>query len=368
MPYSFDRLRSDLPKWTLHLTSGVLVFFVALYPDQFKAMSFGVQILAAFMVVGANVVAGVFWDDLKAQIENRALRKEIGDINERSTAVLHAKDTELADLRKVIVQFLEYSEVFREKIVKYLELNEDYLCVAKSSEGLSDVFNSLDVKQQLPFSKVLAEWPGSIKPFENMHLYLLPASRLKGFSAGNAREWIQKNIIPKVRDERVAFLESLPRAQRRLAEEFAYKYIAIAVRKNSIEYDSLRRKFNKSFVDNIIEHQSRKRIAKLTDRLTEVITAKDFLLLVDWSSFAPLNNDQKGLLREKKQELYEELSANEVNTLTDIAKVSEDDLANIFKRVYKTKFTQKKYANLARKVIAGTDGVLAVLRSAGVKI
>jgi hypothetical protein len=197
MTFPLNRLRSDLPKLSVHLASGVFLFFVALYPDQYKVWSTGAQVLVAFIVVGANVVAGVFWDDLKVQLENRALRKEIGDIADRSSAVLRAKDTELADLRKVIVQFLEYSEVFREKIVKYLELNEDYLCIAKSSEGLSDVFNALDVKQQLPFSKVLAEWPGSIKPFEKMHLYLLPASRLKGFSAGNAREWIQKNIIPR---------------------------------------------------------------------------------------------------------------------------------------------------------------------------
>ena len=368
MKQFINHLKGSKFKFLVYFLSGLFLFFVSLYPDKYIQLPLLAQLSAASFFVGVNIFTSVFWDDFKVRFENRSLRKEINDITDKSTSILSAKEYELNELRSVIVQFLEFSEVFRDRIVKYLELNETYLCIAKSSEGLSDVFNALDVKQQLPFSKVLSNWPGSIKPFEKMQLYLLPISTLKRFKTTNTRKWINQNIIPKVKKEREEFLRNLPARKKRLAEDFSYKYISIVIRKNSIEYDSLHRKFNKSFVDNIIKHQSKKRIAKLTDRLTEVITAKNFFLLVDWSSFAKLNTEQRRLVKSKKQQLYEEFSKNNINTLIDISTISNEELEKIFRKVYRNQFTKKKYLNLAVKIISGTAHVLSVLRNAGVKI
>lgn len=103
---------------------------------------------------------------------------------------------ELSDLQKVVVSFLEYSEIYRQKVKDHLNLNEDFLCIAKSSEGLSEVFNEMDERTMLPFGKVLNQIPGSIKPFENMAIFLIPVRSLPGISEKNIRKYIDKRIVP----------------------------------------------------------------------------------------------------------------------------------------------------------------------------
>jgi hypothetical protein len=54
MTHFLDRLKNDLLRLSLHLMSGVLLFFIALYPDEYKALAVWVQMFAGIVMVGAN--------------------------------------------------------------------------------------------------------------------------------------------------------------------------------------------------------------------------------------------------------------------------------------------------------------------------
>lgn len=350
-----------------YLIVPLFFIFTSLYSEEFKKLPIFIQIASPIFFIIINIILDNS-DKIKLQLQNHLLKDELFKVRKQVKHIQQIKEHEIDKIKNVLVAFIEYAEIYRHKVIKYLNLEEDYLCIAKSSEGLSNIFNKMKDKKMLPFSKVLYEWPGSIKPFERMGIYLIPIRNLKNFSPKNIRGWIKQYLIPKALNERKKFLAKLPKKLSKMADEFSYKYIAFTVRKHSIQYDFLNRKFNKEFTQTFMAMQSAKKIVKFSNDLMEVIRAKDFFLLVEWSAFAKLNTDQKKLIEGKKDKLHQILIQNDIFTLLDIAKLSKVDLGKLLRKAFGKKTTKRKTENLAEKIIDGSNHVLNVLRTAGVNI
>lgn len=307
---------------------------------------------------------GKIWDHTNITIENLALDKE-----KKTLEFKKAKTKkELNELQNVIVNFLEYSEIYRKKVKNYLRLNEDYLCIMKSSEGLSDVYKEMEKKEMLPFTKVLSSIPGSIRPFERMCLFLIPIRSLKGLNRNNVKLYINKKIIPLVEKERKEFLGKLPTEIAEKADEFSYKYLAFLLRKYLLNYDYKNRKFNHKFIEFVVREQPRPNIKKMTSSLGDIIRTKEFLSLVEWPSFVKLNLEQKKLVEKRRTKINSELEKNGINNLPELSKCNLEDLFSIFKKIFRADITELKIKNLVQKVIDGSRNTLDILRKNGIRI
>ncbi len=351
-------------KTILVIVAEAFIIGTAFYTDFVTRFPFWAQILLFIDLASMHLIAGDLFDYVKERAANWRLEREKEDLKLEKTKT----QKELSDLQKVVVAFLEYSEIYRQKVKDHLNLNEDFLCIAKSSEGLSDVFDEMKEKTMLPFGRVLSQIPGSIKPFENMAIFLIPVSSLPGISEKNIRKYIDKRIVPVVEKERKRFLDVLPRRLSLKAEDLSFKYIAFLIRRDVIAYDTLNRKFNREFNAFIVSEQSGKNLERMKTSLAEVVKTRDILMLVDWSSFAKLNKEQSKLITDNKQRIYDELSRNGITTLSDISAKSNDDFFNALWPAIKRKTTKKKAENLARKVVDGTKVTVNILRKNGVNI
>ncbi|APH42448.1 Uncharacterized protein A9P81_2874 [Leptospira interrogans serovar Copenhageni/Icterohaemorrhagiae] len=364
-----EELKDRWLRILLSLLVSTYLFYVSIYPELFKSWNLIVQIIATLVIGFLNLLLAAAWDVVSIALKNQLLNIENIGLRSELENIEKLKGAELSDLKKVIVNFLEHSYAYQEKVLKYLKMKGRFLCVTKSSEGLSDVFNQLpEPKPQLPFSKVLSDLPGSIKPFERMNIHFIPLENLKNFNELKIKDWIDKNIIPKVFKERETFLSSLDKSIRSLAGEFSYKYVAFVVERDSMEYETKNRKFNRDFISIFIGKQDKQRTAKLAKDLVTIIRAKEFFQLVDWSAFVDLNPDQKKIFEEKKNKLYSELSKRELHRFSDIAQISEQDLTKIIFKAFGNKTTQKKANNIAKKIKFGTGQVSDVLRKSGISI
>lgn len=351
-------------KTILVILAEAFIIGIAFYSDFIRFLPVWMQLLLFLGLASLHLIAEYIFDYAKERAINWRLEREKEELLLETTKTRK----ELSDLQKVVVSFLEYSEIYRQKVKDHLNLNNDFLCIVKSSEGLSDVFNEMDQKTMLPFGRVLSKIPESIQPFENIALFLMPVASLPGLTEKNIRKYIDKKIIPLVRKERQVFLSNLPKKTSSKADEFSYKYLAFLLRRDAIAYDTQNRKFNREFNAFIVLGQSEKNLARMKSSLEEVIKTKDILMLTNWSSFTKLNQEQSILVTENKQKIYIELTKNGIQTLTDISSTSEQELTTILWKALKRKSTIKKVENLSKKVINGTKATLDILRKNGVAI
>lgn len=354
-------------RYTVYIIVSLFVFFGSNFIESIQTWSIYIQIPLLIIYSFIEIVMRDFEPD-KEDSQLKYLKKELYSARKQAKLVGQIKDSEKKEIEDVLVAFIENSEIYKKKIIKYLDLEEDYLCIAKSSEGLSEIFKKMEEKPMLPFSKILYEWPGSIKPFGNMSIYFIPVKNLDDFNINEVRKWVNENIIPKVEQERERFLNGLPQSLSKLSDKFSYKYIAFTVKKHSIQYDFKNRKFSKDFIITFIKAQPPKRIVKMSNELGEIVKAKDFFLLVEWSAFVKLNKDQNELIKERKIKIYDELVENNILTLIDLSKLSSETLGTIFKNSLGVKITNLKAKNLAKKIIDGSTHVLKVLRASGVNV
>lgn len=351
-------------KTILTIIAEALVIGIAFYTDFIKDFPLWVQIALFVGLASLHLIAGYVFDYTKEQAANWRLEREKEDLKLEKTKT----QKELSDLQRVVVSFLEYSEIYRQKVRDHLNLNEDLLCIVKSSEGLSAVFNEMDEGTIFPFGKVLSEIPGSVRPFERIALFLIPVRSLPGLTEKNIRKYIDKKIIPEVKKEREIFLKNVPKKISKKADSFSYKYVAFLLRRDAIAYDTLNRKFDREFNEFIVTEQSGKNLEKMKNSLEEVIKVKDVLLLTDWSSFTKLNKEQANFIRENKQSIVQTLDKNSVSSLVDISKKSSEELLEIIWTVINKKITRKKAENLTKKIVDGTRETVTILRKNGVNI
>ena len=341
-----------------------IIIGIAFYTDVIRIIPIWAQALLFAALASVHLLTGNLVDYVKELSKNRILESENKEIKLEATKTVK----ELSELQTVVVSFLEYSEIYRQKVKDHLNLNEDFLCIVKSSEGLSEVFNEMDEKTMLPFGKVLRRIPGAIQPFERIALFLIPVRSLPGLTEKNIRRYIDKKIIPEVSKERQIFLGKLSKKLVSKADEFSYKYIAFLLRKEAIAYDTLNRKFNREFNGFIVSEQSGKNLARMKTSLGEVVRTKDILLLTDWSSFSKLNKEQSDLIAKNKQRIYDELTKKGITTLTDIYNNSKEDFFDAIWPVIRKKTTKKKAENIAKKVVEGTKTTVDILRRNGVQL
>jgi hypothetical protein len=223
-------------------------------------------------------------------------------------------------------------------------------------------------KEQFPFGKVLSRIPGAIQPFERIALFLIPLRSLQGLNEKNIQRYIEKRIIPEVEIERTKFLQNLPKKISKKADKFSYKYIAFLLRKESIAYDTVNRKFNREFNAFIVTAQTIKNIEKMKTALQEVIKLKDLLLLTDWSSFVKLNPVQSDLITKNRKKIFDKLISKELSTLSEIYNSSESQLLDTLWPVIKKQTTLIKAKNLTKKVFTGIKNTVEILRKNGVSI
>jgi len=107
----------------------------------------------------------------------------------------------------------------------------------------------------------------------------------------------------------------------------------------------------------------------MTAQLEEADKTKDVLTLVDWSSFAKMNNEQKEFVDANKDKINDQLKLSGFSRLTDFYEKSEDDFYRAVRRVFtKKKVSKKRTENLAKKIVEGARGTIDILRKNGVNI
>jgi len=274
----------------------------------------------------------------------------------------------LDELQEVVVSFLEHSQIYRERVKDHLKLAEDCLCIVKSSEGLSQVFTQMEQKEMLPFGAVLMRISGAVRPFERIGLFLIPVSSLPGITESNVRAYIGRRIIPEVETEREAFLGRLSPRLARQAEPISYKYMAFLLRRGSIAHDVLNRKFNREFNAFIVDQQTSANLAAMKQELGEVVRTRDLLALVNWSSFADLNRDQKELVEAVQLRISAALDNAGIGTLPTLASATPEEFLNAIWPVVRRRTTRRKAINLSKKIVGGAHKTVDVLRRNGVRL
>ena len=180
-----------------------LALGIALYVDVVRQLPTYLQIILIALLAAIQTASGNLVDHFRAYAANIVLRGS----HRRLKLASAATRRQLDELKEVVVSFLEHSEIYRERVKDHLKLREDYLCIVKSSEGLSDVFDALETKAMLPFTSVLSRIPGAVRPFERIGMFLIPVRSLPGINEGNMREYVDRKIIPEVERERRQFLK-----------------------------------------------------------------------------------------------------------------------------------------------------------------
>ena len=345
--------------------SSLILYVCSFYPEFIKTWPIYVTIGLFAIATLVNIFSANYPAFIES-IKNKDIQKGIEKL-EKQASVDKTKITEYEQLKSLLSKFLDSSGVYREKVIDLLNLNEDYVCIAKSSEGMGDAFEDND-KQMLPFSKVLFELPGSIKPFERMTLYLIPVKNLPGLKRNNLRQYINKVIIPKVQKERVNYLKNVKKEIAETVRELSYKYVAYFIKGNEIIFETKNRKFIKKFVDAFIKTDSKRDIVKYTRALSDVIGLREFFLRVEWDAFADLNFSQYQLVEANKSKIYTELKKSGIHTLREMYSVDEEKLSRLLMKTLGNKITQIKAANISKKLVSGAKNVLDILEKAGVQI
>jgi hypothetical protein len=354
-----DRVRSGISYLV-----GASTLFVALYVEEIRQLHISLQVLLILVLSALQPIAGSTIDYFR---ERRARASFLRD---KRLLVLEKERTqaELDEFRQVVASFLEHAEVYRDRVKDYLKLGEDYLCVIKSSEGLSKVWTQLENRVMLPFGSVLLRIPGCVKPFERIGMFLIPLGSLPGLNEWNVRAYFAKHIIPEVEKERERFLRTSGIRASRDAEPFSYKYMAFPVRKGAISFDTHNRKFNREFNVFIVAHQVGASYARMRQTLAEVVKAKDILARVNWSSFAGFNSEQRRIVEEKRRRMSDVLAAAGIDTLAKVADAAPERLCELVWPVLRRQTTRVKALNICKRLADGAGRTVGVLRKHGVEI
>ncbi len=345
--------------------SSLILYVCSFYPEFIKIWPIYVTIGLFAIATLVNIFAANYPSFIES-IKNRDIQRGIEKLKEQASAD-KTIISEYEQLKSLLSKFLDSSGVYREKVIDLLNLNEDYLCIAKSSEGMGDAFEDND-KQMLPFSKVLFEWPGSIKPFERMTLYLIPVKNLPGLKRNNLRQYINKVIIPKVQKERVNYLKNVKKKIAKAVQELAYKYVAYFIKGNEIVFETKNRKFIKKFVDAFIKTDSKRDIVKYTRALSDVIGLKEFFLRVEWDAFSDLNFGQQQLVEANKSKIYDGLKKADIHSLREMYLAGEEKLSKLLMKILGNKITQIRAINISKKLVRGAKNVLDILEKAGIRV
>lgn len=360
---------SNLPfKFGLSILLTIPVLLLSIHTEIFSAMPVWLEsiilvFLASFQLIVSNL------------LDIHKMQQAFGELSERFRTISidsREKEKELIELRTVIASFLEHSEIYRDRVRDFLKLHEDYVCIVKSAEGFGDVWENLTNKQRrpLPFTNVLLNLPGSIRPIENMGLFLIPTANLKDVNKMPLRNYINKNIIPKVYKERQKFLKSLPKELVAKADEFSYKYIAFFLRKDAIAHETKNRKFNREFNAFVVNEQAGESFRKMKSELIDVIKGKDVLKLVNWSSFAKLNDEREIFIEKNKLTINKGLIKNGILDIKDLASIDPRELSRIIWSslgiTQKQETTEKKISNLSVSIVKGAQKTIEILKRSGV--
>lgn len=340
------------------------VLMTVLYLDDFRELPFIIQLLPIAIVAALQTFTGNTYDYIRERATNVQLLAERDQLELSSSETR----TELNEFRQVVASFLEHSEIYRERVKDHLKLQEDYLCIAKSSEGLSVVWNALLKKVRMPFTTTLMRIPGTVMPFERMGLFLVPVANLPGINEWNIRSYIAREIVPEVKKERVRFLRRPRKNKTARPDKFSYKYMAFLLRKGSIAYEVENRKFNREFNAFIVDGQAGGSYRKVKNELTRLVKTKDLLSLANWASFADLNRDQSKFVEKNKHRMSEELTRHGIGNLTDIANITREELFETLWPILRRRTTKRKAMNIFTKVIDGARNTVEVLERNGVKL
>ncbi len=256
---------------------GAVAFGLTFYTDLVRNLHPFLQFIIFIIVAAIVFYSGNFFDFISEVRENQRLHSKNTQLKmDKSKAT-----QELSELQRVVVNFLEHSEIYRKEIERLLRLNSDYLCIIKSSEGLGEVFKLIkkEDKRKFPFGSVLKNIAGSVEPFERAGMFLIPVSSLPGITSKNIREYINKEIIPEVKKERKIFLGNLPRETSAKAEEFSYKYIAFFLKPESMIYETRNKKFKREFLSFIVSKQDDRNLERLKNQLEGTVKTKDLFCL-----------------------------------------------------------------------------------------
>lgn len=340
------------------------ILALATYVDEFRELPSIVQITVLILVAILLTSTGNALDYLREKAANIEMRAEAQKLKLGNTVTRR----ELDELKQVVAEFLEHSEIYRERVKDQLKLTEDYLCIAKSSEGLSAVWNSLVEKVRTPFTTVLMRIPGTVKPFENMAFFFVPLASLRGMNEWNIREYIGREFIPEVKRERLRFLRRPRTDATAKADKFSYKYMAFLIKKGSIVYDVRNRKFNREFNAFIVDEQVGGSFRRIKRELANLVKTKDLLALANWASFADLNRAQKAFVEKNRGIMSAELSDQNIGNLADIAGLTAAQLLEALWPVLRHRISRRKALNICKKVTSGAQHTVQVLERSGVKL
>lgn len=349
----------------IYFVISIFFFYVTIYPNDYAKLPKTVQILVFAVFFVGNVFAGTFIDEFRYGQIFQILKKEKKTLE----GILRTKTTNVEELQRLIARFINYSVIYKSNIIDKLNIDEEFLCIIKSSEGFGKIWNKLDEKSMLPFTKVLSEWPGSVKPFENDGFFIIPIKNAIGIKKKQIRSWVTEKVIPKVKKEREKFIKNLPKELRNEVDNFSYKYIAFILRKNSIDYDHENRKFNDPFLQFIIQNQGKRTLSSITENLKGIITVKDVFTAVEWDAFIEdLNDEQSDLIHKNRKKLSDLLAKKGIKGIKALSAVSEDDLKKVVAKALGSETTPIKSKNIANKIILGSKNVVRILNTAGVEL
>jgi hypothetical protein len=353
---------SDRLKFGISYAVNVGLLLAALFVEEIRRLPLVLVLILVVIFAAVQSLAGSTFDYLRQKALNARLRRQTHQLrlNEAQTR------RQLTDLQKVVVSFLEYSDIYRDRVKDHLKLTQDYLCIVKSSEGFSAVFNAMERKRMLPFGSLLMRISGVVRPFENIGLFLIPVTSLPGLTEYNTREYIATQILPEVEKEREAFLASLPRKVAAKADPLSYKYIAFLLRKGAIAHGLLNRKFNREFNAFIVDQQSSGDFSTMKEELGKLVRTKDLLALVNWASFAQLNEEQRSLVEKHKDKMSARLRDAGLDTLAALASTDADRFFEVVWPALVRRTTKKKALNISKKIIDGAHGTVQVLRNNGI--
>lgn len=348
----------------LSILLSILVAYLAIEQDWVKALNQPWKTLIAAFVALAQLLINGLLQAIKNKYDSHKLQSENLDLHENLQTTKRA----LSDLERVFVNFIEYSEHYKSRVINLLGVAEDYVCIAKASEGLSDVFKAMEEKEMLPFGRVLKRIPGSLKPFERMAMFFIPISSLPGLNANNLKPYIDEKIIAAVRADRQLFLADLPPAQRKLADEFSYKYIAFFIRRNSIVFGAVNRKFQREFTEFLVTKTDKKNRKQMKSVLMETIRNKELFRIIDWRAFVALNEEREEAINKYRDQINQSLSNIGVAGLADLSAKTAEELMPVFKSVLKRSgLTERKIENLVKKIVADLSNLKHILSQNGIR-
>ncbi|TGK08634.1 hypothetical protein EHO58_05520 [Leptospira selangorensis] len=327
----------------------------------------GLSPLIATLIIERKSIWSDMGPDLKAELAKTKEKLAISE-NDKN------------ELQHLVEKFFNDAKFTKKGISDLFKFNsKEYFCVMKSSENLDLLFQKKkkigsDLKfTQIPLGKVLNDHPKRIKPFGNMDIYFFPYSVLKGFN-NNIQKWMAKEILPKVRVERDAYVQKFGKKLNLSTFEISelkkdsYVYLGFELNARNIAFDLK----GKSLNDDLFEiiKGSNDQLLSFTSEITEAVKSSDLFLRVEWNTIIELSNKkQLQDLNYFAEAITAGLKAHGVESIASMAIMNEQVLAEIlFKILKKRQWTLKVCINKARLIIASIGNLLNTLRKAKVKI